>query len=219
VRHIFRLLTCVSIVWLSATPPVTAEPIVITAGVVTVSGSHESAAVTLRGTDGVRAFTFDGFTEAEGFRLWDCRPCTTQIRPDVLSETGGNVTYGGEQYRVGSLDDSDGVFRFSASGPPILLPLPKPGETRSFSGPFALSTRVIPPFNSGGVANLVTGSGFVTVTVSEDLGLPGTWYFRSAEYRFTEPPGGQAPVPEPTSFLLLASGLSGLVLKRRSWRK
>ena len=39
------------------------------------------------------------------------------------------------------------------------------------------------------------------------------WDFRRAEYRFTAESGGPAPIPEPTSFVLFASGLSALLLK------
>jgi len=136
--------------------------------------------------------------------------------------THGTLTYGNESYQVGGgFLDTEGALALLIEGRPILLPAPvSTGEIRSFSTPFTASGLVVPPAVPGtGLSNTLTGSGTVTVTV---IGGPGgevnplVWDFRSAEYRFSATGGGPAPIPEPTSFVLFASGLSALVLKRRS---
>jgi hypothetical protein len=148
----------------------------------------------------------------------------SQIGIDVNASgaTHGTLTYGDETYQVGGgFLDTEGALPLIIAGAPILLPAPvATGEIRSFSTPFTVSGRVIPPGVPGtGLSNMLIGFGIATITV---IGGPGgevnplVWDFRNAEYRFSATPGGPAPVPEPTSFVLFASGLSALVLKRRS---
>ena len=224
-RRTLQLIACATAVWLAAPPTVTAEPIAVTSGVFILPTSVGGGPLTLTGTDGTRMFTFAGSISDIDPAPYSCHPCVSQIGIDVNASgaTHGTLTYGNESYRVGGgFLDTEGALALLIEGGPILLPAPvAAGEIRSFSTPFTASGLVVPPAVPGtGLSNTLTGSGTVTVTV---IGGPGgevnplVWDFRSAEYRFSATGGGPAPIPEPTSFVLFASGLSALVLKRR-WR-
>ncbi len=223
-RPNLQLITCATAVWLAAPPPtVTADPIAVTSGVFILT-SNEGGPLTLAGTDGTRMFSFAGSINDIAPAPYSCHPCVSQIRIDVnaTGATHGTLTYGNESYQVSSgFLDTEGALPLVIEGEPILLPAPvAAGEIRSFSGPFTASGVVVPPGVPGtGLSNTLIGSGTATVTL---IGGPGgpvnsfVWDFQSAEYRFSATAGGPAPIPEPTSFLLFASGLSALVLKRRT---
>jgi PEP-CTERM motif-containing protein len=224
VRHTFQLMACVTAVWLAVPPTATAEPINITSGVITLPGLFSAASTTLAGTDGTRAFTFNGVISSDAnFSVFFCNPCTSQIGVNFISSAAavGNVNYGSENYQTGAgFLDTQGALVLNVVGSVISLPAPGAlGETRSFSVPFTASGLLIPPFDPGGLRNTLSGSGMVTVSVGAGPGneqFPLVWDFQRAEYQFTQESGGPAPVPEPASFLLFASGLSAFVLKRRS---
>jgi len=223
-RRALQLIACVTAVWLAAPPTVTADPIAITTGLITLTSSFEGAPITLAGTDGTRMFTFAGTISDIDPAPYSCHPCLSQIGIDIIAPgaADGTLTYGNESYQTGGgFLDTEGTLVLFVQGAPILLPAPLAiGEIRSFSAPFTASGRVIPPPIPGdGLMNTLTGSGVATVTLSGGPGNevnPLLWDFRRAEYRFTAESGGPAPIPEPTSFLLFASGLSALVLKKRS---
>ena len=59
-RRTLQLIACATAVWLAAPPTVTADPIAITSGVITLPSRLAPAAMTLTGTDGTRMFTFAG---------------------------------------------------------------------------------------------------------------------------------------------------------------
>lgn len=223
-KRTFQLIAVATTFWLTAPPSVTADPIAIMSGSITLVASFDGGPVTLAGTDGVRMFAFAGSISDIVPDADLCHPCLSQIGIDISASGAahGTVTYGSESYQVGGgFLDTEGSLGLEVQGEPILLPPPlAAGETRSFSAPFTASGRVLPPPIPGdGLSNTLTGSGIATITV---IGGPGNdvnpflWDFRRAEYRFTAPSGGPAPIPEPESFLLVASGLSALVLKRRS---
>ncbi|HEU4938533.1 MAG TPA: PEP-CTERM sorting domain-containing protein [Vicinamibacterales bacterium] len=223
-RRILQLIAWLTAVWLAAPPTVAADPIAITSGVITLPSSVEAAPITLAGTDGARMFTFAGTLSDIDPAPYSCHPCVSQIGIDINAPGAahGTLTYGNESYQTGGgFLDTEGALVLFVQGGPILLPAPLAlGEIRSFSAPFTASGRVVPPFIPGdGLSNTLTGSGIATVTLSGGPGNemnPLVWDFRRAEYRFSAVSGGPAPIPEPASFLLIASGLSALVLKRRS---
>ncbi len=182
---------------------------------------HDGGPITLTGTDGTRMFTFAGALSDIDPAASACHPCLSQIGIDITA-TGaafGTLTYGDESYRTGAgALDTEGVLVLFIQGAPIPLPAPIAiGEILSLTADFTVSGTVVPPFIPGdGRMNTLTGSGTVTVTVSGGPGdevNPFLWDFRGATYRIG--PGEPAPIPEPTSFMLFASGLSALVLKRR----
>jgi PEP-CTERM motif-containing protein len=225
-RRTLQLIGCALAVWLAAPPAVTADPITITSGVITLS-SHASPAVastTLTGSDGTRMFTFAGVIQAaeNEFGPYDCWPCVSQLSIQIFSGLLGTVTYGNESYHTtyAGPDERDGGLNLFV--PDVRIPLPVPlaiGETQTFSAPFTASGSLYPPYDpfdpNPGLRNTLTGSGIATVTlVGTPTPIPGGgyWEFVRAEYQLSAP----APIPEPASFLLFASGLSALVLKRRS---
>ena len=223
-RRTLQLIGCATAFWLAAPPTVAAEPIAVTSGVFILPTSVGGGPLTLAGTDGTRMFTFAGSISDIDPDPYSCHPCVGQIGIDVnaTGATHGTLTYGNETYQAGGgFLDTEGALALVIEGAPILLPAPiATGEIRSFSTPFTASGFVVPPGVPGtGLSNTLTGSGTATITV---IGGPGgdvhplVWDFRNAEYRFSATPGGPAPIPEPASFVLFASGLSALVLKRRS---
>jgi hypothetical protein len=219
-----QLIACAAAVWLTAPSAATAEPIAITSGVITLPSNLGTGPdpVVLRGTDGTRSFTFDGHLGDTDIGPYKCHPCVSQISSDIIAAgaASGTATYGNDSYFTGGADERSGQLNFRILGGAIPLPTPvRLGETLNVSTSFTMSGFLVPPESMpGALANTLTGSGIATLTVSSGPGgPPGTflWDFQRGEYRFTAESGGPAPVPEPTSFLLFASGLSALVLKRR----
>jgi PEP-CTERM motif-containing protein len=223
-RRTLQLIACATAVWLAAPPTVTAESIAITSGLITWEPLGEGGPATLTGTDGTRMFTFAGTISDIVPDPASCHACVSQIKIGMRAPgaASGTVTYGNESYIVGGgFLDTEGILGLVIGGAPFLLPPPVAiHEIRSFSGPFTASGSVVPPaIPGGGLSNTLTGSGIATVTLISSPGgddaLAEFWDFQRAEYRFSAA-GGPAPVPEPATLLLFASGLSALMMKRRS---
>jgi hypothetical protein len=216
-------------VWLAAPPTVMADPITITSGVMTVPSRMALAPMTLTGTDGTRMFTFAGVIRAGDDYIGptNCFACVS-LRLGIIASAFGTVTYGNESYPVSPAGPDRGIGYLLFFVPDDRIPLPVPvatGETQTFSAPVTASGSAHPPEgdpfnpNPGLIGGSLTGSGIATVTlvgtVVPSAPSGGYWDFVRAEYQFSAP----APIPEPTSFLLFASGLSALVLKRRSEKR
>lgn len=224
-RRTLQLTACATVVWLAATATVMADPIAITSGVLTLPSSFGGGPLSLTGTDGTRMFTFAGSISDIDPDPTSCHPCITEIGIGVSAPGAahGTLTYGNESYQTGGgFLDTEGTLVLFIQGEPILLSAPVAiGEIRSFTAPFTASGRVIPPPIPGdGLENTLTGSGIATITLSGGPGdevNPFLWDFRRAEYRFSAA-GEPAPIPEPASFLLFATGLTALALKRRTGR-
>jgi hypothetical protein len=226
-RRTLQLIGCAVAVWLAAPPTVTADPIAITSGVITMPSRTAVAPMTLTGSDGTRMFTFAGFISPNEDLLGPthCISCN-QVLTRIFASAIGTVTYGNESYETDyGFDEDKGTLPLFVEGDVILLPVPvATGETQTFSAPFTATGSLTPPFlhdppygpDNPRPRYMLTGSGIATVTLVGTVNTGpsggGYWDFVRAEYQFSAP----APIPEPTSFLLFASGLSALVLKRRS---
>ena len=223
-RRTLQLIGCAVAVWLAAPPTVTADPIAITSGVITLPRRDALAPLTLTGTDGTRMFTFAGAMSSEEYIApYNCIGCVSGINIGIFGPPFGTVTYGNESYQTDDAE-SKGILVLLVVGAPILLHVPLADETQTFSAPFTATGTLLPPFlhdppwspDNPRPRYMLTGSGIATVTLVGTVNTGpsggGYWDFVRAEYQFSAP----APIPEPTSFLLFASGLSALVLKRRS---
>ena len=202
-----------------------ADPVTITSGSISIPASRtRPSPIQIEGTDGVLTFSLSGVIgAASSMELFFCAPClptATTISLAINSaglDIPGMLTYGVDSYRVGGLEDTFGTVVLELSGFAVLPRAPSViNELATVTGPFELlaNSHFSPPC-CGGPGNDLRGSGTATVLLFGDPGggVP-VWAFRSAEYRFTD----QAPIPEPASFVLLASGLIGVAVRRRRGR-
>lgn len=209
--------------WLSAivltvvilpTPPARAETIQITAGAWQWRGFAAVGDLSLSG-DG---FSLTASTGALGV-FWpylqcnnpECGPGTTvslDAHWDGL-DVSGTATINGTTVRVGSLDPTSGGVLTDFSGS---LTIPASFTEGALTAPFTFTglfqypetpmlTHRFPLF----------GSGTATLTFAPYQAYPGALLLTDVRYEFSD----EAPVPEPGSMLLMATGLAGVLGARR----
>jgi hypothetical protein len=182
----------------------------------------------LTGEDGIvtahlrsraRQFSLDGLgaTLANAWSLdcrGDCLPGERGSLRAVLSggDFGGTVSIDGQSYRFGSQSTAAGEAFLHFDG---TWTIPQfTGRTRAtVVRPFTFDGRFFYPIVIGQPTPFETleGSGRATVRLFWSPVSSG-WVLENARYQFT---GSPAPVPEPGTMILIATGLAAVASRRR----
>jgi hypothetical protein len=200
---------------LTVTMPARAETILLTSGAFNWAIGSGAATVTMSGGDfnfSGAASTFTGrFTPRMQCMVPECRAGSTVDLFARFSgaDIGGTATYNGVTYSpVGSAAANASLdTRWSGS---LQIPLTFTGGILTapftFTGEFYHSETPI----TFSTLDLL-GVGTATLNFAPSLPFPGAFNLTAVRYEFD----GAAPVPEPTSMLLIGSGLAGLAALRR----
>lgn len=192
--------------------PARADTILLTGGVLDLVLSSGGSAIGPVQLTGDRGFTFagsmaGGFTQPIGDPL--IPGTTVTLRGSAAGlDLGGTATLDGVTYTgVGGLDSTAGaslLFVTTATLPSILNP------PSSVTAPFALDFLFSV---SGQESHALFGSGTATIFLGEDLGF-GVPSWRVTGIR-AEVSSAPAPIPEPATLFLAASGLAWGAIRRR----
>jgi len=191
---------CALLLVLVFTPLTThADPLVITGGSLTVTGSGSGPRFFLTGEN----FTISGGGEIGNDGPQHCHPCSGSIFIGSIfagsSLGGGTVTFNGSSFS----GPFGGVFQIT--GDPILLPVPTSNIT--VTGAFTFSGSLVvcgtnPCSGPISFSTQLVGSGQAMIDLIFNNNVPHPVFdFKSVTYVFEN-----TAVPEPTSILLLTSG-------------
>jgi hypothetical protein len=192
--------------------PARADQIALTGGFVDMEVNAGGAALGLIQLTGERGFTFfghmaAGFTEPVGNPLPPGDTVTLRGSANGL-DVGGTVTLDGVTYTgIGGLDAVAGasvLFVTTATLPSVL------NAPSSVLAPFTLNVVFFP---SSQTSHTLSGSGVARISLGEDkgFGVP-SWMVTGIRAELSSAP---APVPEPATLLLAASGLGWVAARRR----
>ena len=201
---------------LAAAVPAQAETILLTSGAFNWMGASGPASVTMSGSN----FSFVGIassTTGGVFSPWlQCLvpECTAGTTVDLFTrfvgaDLTGTATYNGVTYSpVGSVVATASLdARWSGS---LQIPLSFTGGVLTAPFTFAGEFHYNDTPTTGGILDLL-GGGTATLSFAPSVPFPGAFNLTSVRYEFDS----AAPVPEPTSMLLIGSGLAGLAALRR----
>jgi hypothetical protein len=215
------LLTLSALLVLVLTPSVQADPIVITSGSLTVPGNLRAPQYSFAGQN----FSVTGAGSEHG-NSPSCLPCQSGDSISLNSLfVGGSLGLGSLAVNGTTFDDLffGGVFEFTAGS--VIVPAAL--TNISITVPFTfVGTLAACPLEAGGPdctlakqifsAELI-GQGFATIQLSFiQFSSRGTslYNLESVTYNFQS-----AEIPEPMTFVLLATGLAGLAVRRKLGRK
>lgn len=192
--------------------PVRADQIALTGGFVDMEVNQGGYSLGQIQLTGERGFTFFGHMAA-GFGLPIGNPLppgdTVTLRGSANGlDVGGTVTLDGVTYTgIGGLNSVSGAlveFVTTATLPSVL------NAPATVLAPFMLNIVFYP---SGVQSHTLVGTGTARISLDEDIGFDvPSWTVTNIR---AEVLGSPAPVPEPATLLLAASGLGWIAKRRR----
>ena len=214
-KRLAQFLPAFCLLWAMGASPLGAEPIVITSGLLTVTGSTRTMTLQGEGFSFIGGINSNANVQPYLLCFFACEPGTTisLLTISTGSDVRGDVTYLGESFPCCSgVDFRSADMRVRFTGEAVIPPLG--GDTAEVTAPFLFEGGIRPPPSTSLPSGTLTGGGLATLVLRTPLPpvtAPG-WQFQRLEYLFIADP---SVVPEPASMLLVGSGLALLLQIRR----